>query len=69
MTLTAIIFYQSQIVVFTRAVTRAVQLEVVPNLTASSFICALKRFISRRGLLNLLISDVLRMKKCVLVKN
>ena len=50
-------FYRSQIVLFTCAVTRAVHLEVVPNLPASSFICALKRFISRRGIPNLIISD------------
>ena len=42
---------------FTCAVTRAVHLEVVPNLTASSFIYALKRFISRRRIPNLIISD------------
>ena len=50
-------FYNSQKVLFTCAVTRAVNLEVVPNFTTSSFICALKRFISRKGILNLLISD------------
>ena len=50
-------FYKSQITLFTCAVTRAVHLEVVPNLTAPSFICALKRFISRRGIPNLIISD------------
>ena len=50
-------FYKSQIVLFTCAVTRAVHLEVVPNLAAPSFICALKRFISRRGIPNLIISD------------
>ena len=50
-------FYKSQIVLFTCTITRAVHLEVVPNLTASSFICALKRFISRRCISNLIISD------------
>ena len=45
--------YKSQIVLFTCAVTKAVHFEVVPNLTASSFICALNRFISRRGTPNL----------------
>ena len=50
-------FYKSQIVLFTCAVTRAVHFEVVPNLAASSFICALKRFISRRGIPNLIISE------------
>ena len=50
-------FHKSQIVLFTCAVARAVHLEVVPNLTESSFICALKRFISRRGIPNLMISD------------
>ena len=50
-------FYNSQIALFTCAVTRAVHLEVVPNLTAPSFICALKRFISRTGIPNLIISD------------
>ena len=38
-------FYKSQIILFTCAVARAVHLEIVPNLTASSIICALKRFI------------------------
>ena len=42
-------FYESKTVLFTCAVTTAVHLEVVPNLTTSSFICALKRFIWRRS--------------------
>ena len=50
-------FYKSQIVLFTCAVTRAVHLEVVPNLTVSCFICALKWFISRRGIPHLITSD------------
>ena len=50
-------FYKPQIILFTCAVTRAVHLEVVSNLTASSFICALKRFISRRRIPHLIISD------------
>ena len=44
-------------VLLTCAVTKKVHLELVPNLTASSFICALKLFISRRGIPNLVISD------------
>ena len=50
-------FYNSQIVLFTCAVTRTIHFEVVPNLTASSFISALKRFISRRRIPNLMITD------------
>ena len=50
-------FYKSQIVLFIFAVSSGVHLEIVPNLSASSFICALKRFISRRGIPNLIISD------------
>ena len=50
-------FNKPQIVLFTCAATRVVHLEEVPNLTASSFICALKWFISRRGISNLIISD------------
>ena len=50
-------FYKSQVVLFTCAVTRSIHLEVVPNLTASSLICILTRFISRSGIPNLIICD------------
>ena len=45
------------IALFTCTSTRAVHLELVPDLHAISFIRALKRFISRRGLPSLIVSD------------
>ena len=45
------------IVLFTWAVTRAIHLELVPDLSASAFIRCLKRFIGRRGVPNLMLSD------------
>ena len=42
---------------FTCTSTRAVHLELVPDLHATSFIRALKRFISRRGIPTLIVSD------------
>ena len=49
--------YKTWIVLYTCAVTRAVHLDVVPDSTASAFIRSLKRFIGRRGVPNLMISD------------
>ena len=49
--------HKVEVVVYTCAVTRAVNLDLVPDLTASAFIRSLKRFIGRRGIPNLLISD------------
>ena len=45
------------IVIFTCALSRAVHLEIMQNMSAEQFIMALRRFISRRGKPNLLISD------------
>ena len=45
------------IALFTRAATRAVHLELVPNLSAQSFIRALSRFKGRRGIPVLIVSD------------
>ena len=49
--------YKVWIVLYTCAVTRAIHLDVVPNSSASAFIRSLKRFIGRRGVPNLMISD------------
>ena len=49
--------YKVWIVLYTCAVTRAVHLDVVPNLSASAFLRSLKRFIGRRGVPSLMISD------------
>ena len=45
------------VVLYTCAVTRAVHLDLVPDASASAFIRSLKRFIGRRGVPNLMISD------------
>jgi hypothetical protein len=45
------------IAVFTCASTRAIHLELVPDLTTDSFICAFKRFIGRRGVPSCVVSD------------
>ncbi|GFU08769.1 integrase catalytic domain-containing protein [Trichonephila clavipes] len=45
------------IVLFTCAVTRAVHLELVSNLTTETFLLALRRFISRRGLYSKILTD------------
>ena len=45
------------VVLYTCAVTRAVHLDLVPNTSASAFIRSLKRFIGRRGVPNMMISD------------
>ena len=44
-------------IIFTCALSRAVHLEIMQNMSAEQFITALGRFISRRGKPNLLISD------------
>ena len=49
--------YKVWVVLYTCAVTRAVHLDLVPDLSASSFIRSLKRFIGRRGVPNLMMSD------------
>ena len=45
------------IVIFTCSLSRAVHLEIMQNMSAEQFIMALRRFISRRGKPNLIISD------------
>ena len=49
--------YKAYICIFTCATSRAIHLELTPDLRGDSFIRALKRFIARRGYPNLLISD------------
>ncbi|XP_047123003.1 uncharacterized protein LOC124806287 [Hydra vulgaris] len=49
--------YPVHVVLFTCATTRAIHLDLVPDLSAKSFILCLKRFIGRRGIPNLIISD------------
>ena len=49
--------HKVEVVLYTCAVTRAVHLDLVPDLLASSFLRSLKRFIGRRGIPNLMISD------------
>ncbi|XP_052699402.1 uncharacterized protein LOC128176925 [Crassostrea angulata] len=48
---------KAYICLFTCASTRALHLELVPNLTQSSFLLAFRRFISRRSLPSIMISD------------
>ncbi|GFX77306.1 integrase catalytic domain-containing protein [Trichonephila clavipes] len=45
------------IVLFTYAVTRALHLELVNNLTTETFLLAFRRFISRRGLYSKILTD------------
>ena len=49
--------YSVHIVLYTCATTRAVHLDLVPDTTAASFIRSLKRFIGRRGVPRLMLSD------------
>ena len=46
-------FYKVFIVACTCASSRAIQLDIVPDASCSSFICSLKRFISVNGVPNL----------------
>lgn len=48
---------KSYIVLFTCAVTRAVHLELVNDMTTQSFLQAFRRFVSRRGLCKIIYSD------------
>ena len=50
-------FYKTEIVLFTWAATGAVHLDIVPDCSTTSFIKNLKRFIARRGIQNLFLSD------------
>ena len=49
--------FKCYIPLFIRASTRAVHLELTPDLTAKSFLRLLKRFFGRRGIPNLFIQD------------
>ena len=49
--------FKAYIALFTCAASRAVHLELTPDLDSATFIRALKRFIARRGFPSLLISD------------
>ena len=53
------------VAIFTCAVTRAVHFEALSDLSAESFLLALKRFIGRRGVPELIISDNAKTFKCV----
>ena len=53
------------VAVFTCAVTRAVHFEALQDLSAESFLLAFKRFIGRRGVPELIISDNAKTFKCV----
>ena len=49
--------YKAYIAIFTCASSRAVHLELVPDLSTGTFLRCLKRFVSRRGVARLVISD------------
>ena len=61
--------YKCYISLFTCATSRAIHLELVPDLTGPAFIRAMKRFIARRGYPGLLVSDNAKTFTFVLVKN
>lgn len=42
---------------YTYCTTKAVHLEIVPDLNASTFLCCFRRFTSRHGVLNKMVSD------------
>lgn len=48
---------KAYLTLFTCAVTRAVHLEMVPDMTAETFLRALRRFVSRRGVPRVIYSD------------
>ncbi|XP_075559900.1 uncharacterized protein LOC142591457 [Dermacentor variabilis] len=48
---------KSYIVIFTCAVTRAIHLELVTDMSTSNFLMAFRRFISRRGVCRVIFSD------------
>lgn len=51
------VLQKAYICLFTCANTRAIHLEIVPNMTAESFMLALRRFASRRSLPKVIMSD------------
>ena len=50
-------FYKSYIAVFTSGSTRAIHLELTPDLTRDGFIRVMKRFMGRTGIPNFILSD------------
>ena len=52
-----LVMHKTWVVLYTCAVTRAVHLDLVPDSSASAFLRSLKRFIGRRGVPNLMVSD------------
>ena len=61
--------YKCYILLFTCCVTRAVHLEVTVDVNSASVILALRRFITRRGMPHLLVSDNFKSFKSLDVKN
>ena len=51
------LLFKAEIVLYTCAARRTVHLDLVPDLSSTSFIQSLKRFISRRGIPKVFISD------------
>ena len=60
--------YKCYVLLFTRCVTRAVHLELSTDFNSNSVMLALCRFISRRGITRLFISDNFKSFKLVAVK-
>ena len=56
--------FKSYINIFTCASTRAIHLELVPDLTTNCFIHSLDRFTSRRGIPHVMVSDNAKTFKC-----
>lgn len=48
---------KAYIALFTCCVTRAIHLDLLHDLTAPTFLCCFRRFIARRGIQSLVVSD------------
>jgi hypothetical protein len=57
--------YKCYVCLFTCAVTRAIHLELVPDLSACSFLLAFRRFAARRGRVSVMYSDNAQTFRCV----
>ncbi len=57
--------YKCYACLFTCAVTRAIDLELVPDLSARSFLLAFRRFAARRGPVSVMYSDNAQAFRCV----